>query len=94
MTDQERKAACERAIQDALMQFDCLLMPTITTDTQGNLYRDSMGIRLVVLPETPKGEKPAAMEVKAGTLGVTESVDPTALQPAHVNGSEPGKFDE
>lgn len=94
MTEQERKAACERAIQAALTQFDCLLMPTITTDTQGNLYRDSMGIRLVVLPETPKGEKPAAMEVKAGTPGVTESVDGTVLEHMANGAHEPGKFDE
>lgn len=82
MTNDERKAACERAMTAVLSQFRCALMPTIARDTEGNLYPDQMGIRLVVLPakETVAPEKPQT--------DATGFVDPAALAEPVLNGSE------
>lgn len=83
MTDEQRKAACERAINAVLSQFNCLLVPTIATDGQGNLFRDQMGIRLIVLPAK---ETVAPEKSQADTTGF---VDPAVLVSEPVlNGSE------
>ncbi len=73
MTDEQRKAACERAINAVLSQFNCVLVPTIARDSQNNLFPDQMTVRVFVLPakETVAPEPP-----QADTTGF---VDPAAL---------------